>query len=157
MTYAIRGLDPAPYRHLFQADSATLEAAHARIVIATSDAGFPCRAALREAKAGDRLLLTRHVSNDPAGPFRIAHAIYVGEGAQPAPVMRDRVPEMLDRRTIGLRAFDAEGVLCEGELALPGEADAAIQRLFADRRIAYIHAHNAILGCFLAAVERADD
>lgn len=40
-------------------------------------------------------------------------------------------------------------------LAQPGEADMVIRRLFEGPRRAYIHAHNAVRGCFAAVVERA--
>ena len=45
-------------------------------------------------------------------------------------------------------------MLKEARLAPPDTADAAIRDLFADARIAYIHAHNAAHGCFAARVER---
>ena len=90
---------------------------------------------------GERVLLVHHVSNDVARPFRMAHAIYVRERAEPPPVYRDALPAMLDRRTIGLRAFDGEGMMRKAVLAQPGEGDGAIRGLFADPGIAYIHAH----------------
>jgi hypothetical protein len=53
-----------------------------------------------------------------------------------------------------LRGFDAAGMLREGRLAAPGEADAVIRGLFAGEEIAYIHAHNAAHGCFAARIDR---
>jgi hypothetical protein len=46
-------------------------------------------------------------------------------------------------------------MMTDAMLAQPGEADAAIRQLFANLEIAYIHAHNAVRGCFAAKVERA--
>lgn len=155
MTYAIRGLDPAPFAPLFAAGPEELEKALAMHVTATSDTGFPCRVSLTDAKAGEDLILVHHVSNDVAKPFRMAHAIYIRADAKAAEPVRDAVPEMLDKRTIGLRAFDAEGTMRKAMLAQPGEADGAIRDLFADATTSYIHAHNAAYGCFLAAVERS--
>lgn len=155
MTYVIRGLDPAPFLPLFSATEAELVAARARRVTATSDTGFPCRVSLIDARQGELLVLVHHVSNDVAGPFRMAHAVFVREGALRATRVRGEVPTMIDRRTIGLRGFTTDGMLAAAMLAQPGAADDAIRGLFADGEIAYIHAHNAAYGCFLASVERA--
>lgn len=157
MAYAIRGLGPADFAPLFTASDEQLAECRARIITATSATGFPCRVSLEDAEEGESLLLVHHVSNDVATPFRMAHAIYVRKGATPAEVIRDALPPMLDGRTIGLRAFDADGMMRSAVLARPGEGDGAIRDLFADTGVAYIHAHNAAYGCFLAAVERADD
>ena len=154
MTYTITGLDPAPFAPLFDADEARLAARGARRLRATDSTGFPCRVSLEDAAEGEPLLLVNHVSNDVAGPFRTAHAIYVREGAKRAPPIHDRLPPMLDRRVIGLRAFAADGMLRRAVLAGQGEADGAIRALLSDEAIAYIHAHNAAYGCFLAGVER---
>jgi hypothetical protein len=39
-------------------------------------------------------------------------------------------------------------------LALPGEADAKIREMLANKGIAYIDVHNAAHGCFAARVQR---
>ena len=123
-------------------------------VRATSDDAFPCRVSLQDANTGDDLILTHHVSNDVATPFRMAHAIYVRRGAERALPIHDRLPDMLDRRTIGLRAFDRDGIMIAARLALPGEGDQDVRSLLDDQAVAYIHAHNAAYGCFLAVIER---
>lgn len=153
MTYTIAGLDPAQFQPLFALDEEQLAARGARRVRAAGP-GYPCRVSLADAEAGDSLILLNHVSHDVAGPFRTAYAIYVREDAEPAPIYRDAVPALLERRTLGLRAFDAEGMLRAAGLAMPGEADARIRELFEQVEIATIHAHNAAHGCFLARVER---
>ncbi|MEO6387526.1 MAG: DUF1203 domain-containing protein [Croceibacterium sp.] len=154
MTYSITGLDPAKFTPLFSASDAELEQALASRVTATSDSGFPCRVSLVDASAGEELILVHHVSNDVAKPFRMAHAIYVRAQASAAPVYRDAVPPTLAGRTLGLRAFSADGMMRKAALAQPGAADAGIRQLLDDPAIAYVHAHNAAYGCFLAAVER---
>lgn len=157
MTYSIQGLDPRPFAPLFGLSDEEREQEMAELVTASSDRGFPCRVSLCDANIGDRLVLVHHVSNDVSRPFRMAHAIYVRESATRAKPSVDQIPPMLDTRTIGLRAFDAEGMLRSAALAAPGQGDAAIRELFAADSIAYIHAHNAAYGCFLAAVERHHD
>lgn len=153
MTYRIEGLAPEPFEPLFGMDETELRGRHARRVIADVPSGYPCRVSLQDAAPGEELVLVNHVSHDVPTPFRTAYAIYVRRGAEPATYI-DEAPACLDSRTLGLRGFDAEGMLHGGLLAIPGEADAKICELFERPEIAVIHAHNAALGCFLARIER---
>jgi len=153
MTYRIEGLAPEPFAALFAMGESELAERNARRVIADSPSGYPCRVSLRDAAPGEELLLVNHVSHDVPTPFRTAYAIYVRGGAKPASYV-DEAPAYLDSRTLGLRGFDAEGMLRGGLLAMPGEADATIRELLARPEVATVHAHNAVVGCFLARIER---
>ena len=68
--------------------------------------------------------------------------------------MSTRLPPVFAGRTLSLRGFDAEGMMRDARLAIPGEADAAIRELLGRPEIAVIHAHNAVRGCFSARIER---
>lgn len=157
MTYRIAGLDPADFLPLFALDDVTLAARGATRVVATADRGFPCRASLDDARKGETLILTHHVSHDVATPYRSAYAIYVREDAESAAVYVDALPPVFDGRSIALRGFDAEGMLRKAQLVLDGDGDAKIRDLFDDEEAAYIHAHNAAPGCFAARIERDGD
>lgn len=152
MAYRIEGLAPEPFAPLFGMSEAELARRNARRAVADGP-GYPCRVSLEEAEPGEALVLVNHVSHDAPTPFRAAHAIYVREGAVRG-VYEDEVPAIFATRTLGLRGFDAEGMLRGALLALPGEADAKIGALFERPEVAEIHAHNAALGCFLARIER---
>lgn len=154
MTYRITGLSPEPFAPLFALDDAELAQRNARRVTAAADQGFPCRVSLTDAKMGEQLILLHHTSHDVATPYRSAYAIYVRETAgEPADYI-DTPPPVFEGRPLGLRGFGEDGLLKDARLALPGQADTAIRDLFADARIAYIHAHNAAHGCFAARVDR---
>lgn len=154
MTYAITGLDPAPFRALHGLADAALAERHMVRRTADSPNGYPCRVTLEDAAPGERLILLNHVSHDAATPFRTAYAIYVREGVEAAPTYTDCLPPMVDRRTVGLRGFDGDGMLAGALLALPGEADAKLRVLFDRPDLAAVHIHNAAYGCFLAAARR---
>ena len=153
MTYRMQGLSPAEFKPLFALDEEAL-AARGALSVEAGERGYPCRISLEEARAGERLLLINHVSHPVAGPFRTAYAIYVREAAEEAGIFVDEPAPVLKTRTLGLRGFDAQGMLRGALLAQPGEADARIRELFERPEIATIHAHNAAHGCFLARVER---
>lgn len=155
MTYRITGLSPTMFETLIGRDDEVLAAQSAVRVTATSKPGFPCRISLEDAELGESLILLNHVSHDVATPYRSSYAIYVRETAQAAGDYVDAVPPVFEHRPLGLRGFDADGMLKTGVLALPGQADAKIREVFANPDIAHIHAHNAAHGCFAAKVDRA--
>ena len=155
MTYRISGLAPETFAHLVELDDNTLAAKGAVRVTADTKPGFPCRITLEDAEPGETLILLNYVSHNVATPYRSSYAIYVREDATAAAHYEDNVPPVFEGRPLGLRAFDADGMLKNAALALPGQADVKIRELFADDQIAYIHAHNAAHGCFAAKVERS--
>lgn len=152
MTYRIQGLDPAPYKPLFGLSDDDL--AQRGIVRMTVDANprFPCRISLTDREIGETVLLINHVSHDVANPYRASHAIFVAD-AEPAEFV-DEVPPVFETRVLSLRAFDKAGMMEDAVLTEPGEADAAIRKLFDNPRVETIHAHNAVRGCFSANIER---
>jgi hypothetical protein len=154
MTYLIQGLDPAPFRPLFDLDDVALAGRLARRVTATGKPGFPCRVSLEDAEPGETILLTHHVSHEAETPFRSAYAIYVRESALAPASYVDEIPPALASRRLALRAFDSEAMLRDAILTEPGEADAGIRVLLARPEIAAIHAHNAAAGCFAAKIVR---
>ncbi len=154
MTYAIHGLDPAQFAPLFAMSNAELAAIRATRVKAAASHGFPCRVSLEDAREGDDLILLHHTSHAVDTPYRSAYAIFVRAAAEQAASYVDSVPPVFQGRPLGLRGFDAGGVLRDARLALPGEAEAKIIELLANPAIAYIDAHNAAHGCFAARVER---
>lgn len=155
MSYKITGLQRDQFEDYFGMDDSDLAKHGVVRVTAAADKGWPCRISLEDAKAGEQLILLNHVSHDVATPYRSAYAIYLRENAGLAAEYVDDTPPVFDGRPMAFRAFDANGMLRDAALALPGQADAKIRGLFDNADIAYIHAHNAAHGCFSAKVERA--
>jgi hypothetical protein len=153
MTYRISGLDPAPYKPLFGLSDEELAAQGIFRVTVTEKPGFPCRITLLDRDIGDRVLLLNYVSHDVANPYRASHAIFVADGDQASFI--DEAPPVFSNRALSLRGFDGNGMMADAVLARPGEADAAIRKLFENAAIESIHAHNATRGCFSAKIERS--
>ena len=152
-SYRVRGLDPAPFKPLF--DLSDEELAERGVVRMTVDSPtFPCRVSLTDRAIGEKVLLLNHISHDVANPYRSSHAIFVTEGEEQAGDYVDEVPPVFEKRILSLRGFDAAGMMAEAILTQPGEADAGIRKLFANPQIETIHAHNATRGCFSAKIER---
>ncbi|MFY8074673.1 MAG: DUF1203 domain-containing protein [Sphingorhabdus lacus] len=155
MSYRITGLDSEPFAELFDMNDTALAERGAVRVTAAADKGWPCRISLEDAKAGEELILLNHLSHDVATPYRSSYAIYVRRAASMAAEFVDETPPVFEGRPMAFRAFDADGMLRNASLALPGQADDKIRELFESESIAYIHAHNAAHGCFSARIERA--
>ena len=153
MTYRIKGLEPAPFAHLFRLDDSEL-AAQGMTRMRVDNPNFPCRISLKDCDIGDEVILLNHVSHDDEGPYRATHAIFVSKSATEAADYVDTIPPALDRRILSLRAFDSDGMMVDAALAQPREADPAIRKLLANPATAHIDAHNAIRGCFAARIDR---
>jgi Protein of unknown function (DUF1203) len=154
MTYSIEGLPREQFTPFFIMSDTEL-AEHNALRVTTTGPGYPCRISLKDANPGERLILLNYTSHDVATPYRSAYAIYVRENGIKMTPMVDQIPPVFETRTLGLRAFDAAGMLTNAALVMPGEADSRIRELFADDDIAYIHAHNAAYGCFVARIDRS--
>lgn len=154
MTYAIRGLDPAPFAPLIGLDDEQLAQRGVVRMTANATPGFPCRIMLDDVAPGESVLLVNHVSHDAATPYRASHAIFVSEKPRAPASFIDDIPPALDRRVLSLRAFDTAGMMIDAALAQPGEADLVVRRLLRSEEVDHIDAHNAARGCFAARIER---
>ena len=155
MSFRISGLSPEPFRHLYGLDDEALKAHRAVRQVVDAPHGFPERIELRDAAPGETVLLVNHVHQPADTPYRSCHAVYVREGAEQARVLHDEVPDVLRRRIVAVRAFDARHMLLDADLATGDDIAALVERLFDDPRAAYLHAHYAKYGCYAARIDRA--
>jgi hypothetical protein len=154
MSFRISGLPLAPFVPLFSRSEQELAARNIVRTIADRKPGFPCRVSLRDAEPGERLLLLNYEHQPAGSPYRASHAIYVREGATEAHPGPDEVPEVIRSRLLSVRAFDAQGMMLDADVVQGSDVAAAIERMFADRRVSYLHLHNAKPGCYAARVDR---
>jgi hypothetical protein len=155
MSFRITGVRAEEFSSLMGMTDAQLAAHGARRVTADRHPGFPCRVSLIDAQPGETLLLVNYEHHSAPGPYRSRYAIYVREHAQDAQLAVNEVPEVLRRRLLSLRAFSATGELLDADVVEGAGLAAAIERLFTDPVVAYLHVHNAKPGCYAARVERA--
>jgi hypothetical protein len=155
MDFRIRGLDPAPFRHLYGATDAQLADAGARRMAVDAPHGYPDRIEIRDAQPGETVLLVNHLYLDTHGPYRGRHAIFVREGAERAFDAVNEVPEALGSRLLSLRAFDRDAMMVDADVVDGRDVRGLIDRLLADPRVAFVHAHHARRGCYACLIERA--
>jgi Protein of unknown function (DUF1203) len=155
MSFRILGLSPAPFSHLFGLDDASLALHGASRCVADRPAAFPDRVELRDAAPGESVILVNYTHQPGDTPYRASHAIFVLEGAQRPYDRIGEVPEVMRRRTLSLRAFDARHMMVDADLCDGREAETLIERFLADPTVDYIQAHYARRGCYAARIERA--
>ena len=155
MAFRITGLSPEPFRHLFGLPDEELAKRGVRRVRVDANPGYPDRIEMRDAEPGETVLLLNHVCQPADTPYRASHAIFVREGAAQAYDAVDEIPAVMRNRLLSLRAFDAEGMMCDADVVEGQAIVPLIERLFADPAVSYIHVHNARPGCYSGRIDRA--
>lgn len=153
--FQVSPLPAASFAHLFGLPDDELD--NRGIVVRRAEAGdrFPCRISLRDARPGERALLLNYEHQDAETPYRSRYAIFVVEGAEQAELGPGELPPVFRGRPIALRGFSAAGMLLEAAMGMGEDIAPAIERLLSNPEIAYLHAHNAMHGCYSARIDRA--
>ncbi len=156
MSFRITGLPAEEFAPLFALSDAELAARGAvRQIADAREPGYPCRVSLTDSRPGDELILVNYEHHAVGSPYRMRFAIYVRDGEKRFDAI-DEVPAQLRSRTLAVRAFDTKAMMVGWELIEGRDLEAAIERLFANDRAAYLHIHFAAPGCYAARVDRAD-
>lgn len=156
MAFRISGLDVDLFRPLFGLTDHELAARGIRREVADDSVpGYPCRVTLAEADPGERLLLLNFEHQSAPTPYRSAHAIYVRESARETRTALNEIPAPFLTRLLSIRAFAADGMMIDADVAEGTDAAAEIERQLADPQVAYLHIHFARRGCYAARVDRA--
>lgn len=156
MSFRILPLPLAPFQPLFALDDAALRAIGARRMVADEPHSAPCRVSLADADPGDRLILLTHRHlDDPFSPYRSEGPIFVRETAVEAAPDPGVVPDILSRRLLSARVYDADWMMADADVVEGRDLAARLDEWFADDAVARIHLHTARRGCFMAAAERA--
>lgn len=154
MSFIATGLDPAPFRHLFALDDEALLRQGARRVRVTAKPDAPCRITLADAEIGEDVILLSFEHQPAPTAYRQQGPIFVRDSAARFEG-RDVIPPALAVRPLSLRGYDAAGAMIEADLVDGAEAASLIERFFANKGVAYVHAHYARRGCFAARIDRA--
>jgi len=155
MSFIISGLPSEEFQPLFDLSDDELEERGVIRKTADNKPGYPCRVTLEDAESGERVLLVNYESHKAATPYRSSYAIYVRENAGAPAHYRNELPPVMNGRPIALRIFDKDGMLIGADMGANGDLTTKINAALENPNAAYIHAHNAMHGCFAAEVRRA--
>jgi hypothetical protein len=154
MSYRVRGLPPEIFRSCFAMSDAELGAIGA-IRLVAGEPGLPCRVSLEHAAPGDELLLLNYEHQPGETPYRSRHAIYVNRSSTRAFDAVNVVPEVIRKRLVSVRAYDASHMMVDADVVDGARAEDLFERLLSNPATSYLHVHNAKRGCYAARVERA--
>lgn len=155
MTFQIHALHQDEFAPLFDLSDEDLSRRNARRQVVREHPGTPCRVSMQDAQIGDTVLLLNYQHLPARSPYRATHAIFVREGVRQARIAPGEIPDVLARRLISLRLFDADHMMIDADVVQGRDLGSALRAGFADKGTAYIHLHNAKPGCFAAKVTRA--
>jgi len=154
MSFRIRGLEAEEFAPLFLLDDGELASLGAKRSFADEADAYPCRISLRRVEEGEELLLVNHVHQPrPTSPYRASGPIFVSRSASTADY-HGELPPMLRDRLLSLRAYDADALIVDAEVAEGEGVLAVIQRFLDSPEVVHIDAHFARRGCFAARIER---
>ncbi|KAL2783602.1 hypothetical protein BJX66DRAFT_344810 [Aspergillus keveii] len=120
----------------------------------TEDSSAPCRRCLTDAKISETVLLTPYNPFHGSSPYTSAGPIFVHYPDCTPYICDGRVPEQQNRRTISIRAFDADHMMVDGVVVPGAELQEKLEDVFGDERVDYVHLHYAGAGCFALRVDR---
>lgn len=156
MTFRIHALPIEPFQPLFDLDDEALLAMGARRMTADAPNSAPCRVSLADAEPGERLILLNHRHlDDPASPYRSEGPIFVREAAGVATPAPGEVPDMLGRRLLSARVYDADWMMTDADVVEGADLAGRLDAWFADPAVTVVHLHTARRGCFMASATRA--
>ncbi|WP_396594011.1 DUF1203 domain-containing protein [Brevundimonas sp. R86498] len=157
MTWTIEALPLAPFAPTFALSEAELAAIGARRWVADAPGRAPCRVSLRDAEAGERLVLVNHAHlTDPTSPYRATGPIFVREAAEDYAPVPGQVPETLARRPLSLRLYDRRNMMVDGRVIDGTDLATRLTEAFEIEAVDQVHIHFAPRGCYLARARRQD-
>ncbi|MFI7071556.1 DUF1203 domain-containing protein [Micromonospora sediminicola] len=116
--------------------------------------GEPLRCCLRDAEAGEPLLLFGYAPPLPPGPYRELGPVFAHDAACAGPAEVTAYPVGWRGRPQVLRAYDRRGRIVGGRRHDGDAPEAVVAELFADPAVDVLHSRNVVYGCWMFAVVR---
>ncbi|MET8908023.1 DUF1203 domain-containing protein [Micromonospora sp. NPDC004551] len=119
-----------------------------------AEGGEPLRCCLRDATAGEPLLLFGYAPPLPPGPYREVGPIFAHAVDCPGPADVTAYPADWRGRPQVLRAYDRRGRIVGGRRHDGEDPEAVVAELLADPAVDRLHSRNVVYGCWMFAVVR---
>jgi len=152
--FQLSGLSPVAFEPLFALSDEELRNLGAVRQVATGDFGFPCRIGLLDAQAGEELLLLPYEHQAAATPYRASGPVFVRRGARQCTLPPGVVPPYVAKRLISWRAYDDTDLMIDAAVCEGTRIGTALEQVFANPAVAYVHLHNAKRGCYSCLASR---
>jgi Protein of unknown function (DUF1203) len=149
MTYEIRAL-PAAILDTVRATG--LDASGNLVERVTASGGEPLRCCLRDATAGEQLMLFGYEPPLPPSPYREVGAVFAHAERCAGPAAGAYPDGWRDRSQV-LRAYDERGWIHPATRVHDGsDPEAAIAKVLAAPGVVQVHSRNVAYGCYMFTV-----
>ena len=121
------------------------------------DPRLPCRHCLEEVRLHHKVLLLSYQPLQVKTPYAGRGPIFICADECQAFHEAERVPEIVSSRHVNLRAYDVSGrmLYAHSRLTAGEVAGPEIASMLEDTKVAEVHAHTALHGCFLCKFVRS--
>jgi hypothetical protein len=144
-----------PEEALAEVRSSGLDASGNRVEHVQAEGGEPLRCCLRNARAGEALLLFGYEPPIGNSPYREIGAVFAHAERCEGPASDDAYPTAWRNKPQVLRAYDRRGWIRDAVVHEGTDAEEHIARLLADPEAVQLHSRNVAYGCFMFRVTRA--
>src|SRR5437899_13086884 len=128
-------------------------AADHTVVISDSPAAYPCRHCLHFAKPGERVILFPYTSIPAGHPYSEIGPIFVhAEPCKRYSATCEYPADLRNGRV--LRAYDVNYNMIDAEVVNGREPEEVIEKLFQNRKTAFVDARSVSRGCFTFRIQR---
>jgi hypothetical protein len=157
MSFRISGLSVSQFEPLFRlSDEDLAQRGMRRCRAPMAGARMPCRVSLEFTPEGESAILLAYTHQPEHSPFHASGPIFVRERARDTFDQVDTFPAAIGESSLlSLRAYDQQHMIVDAAVGPGAGARALIERLLARHDVAYLHAHFAPRGCYLARIDRA--
>jgi Protein of unknown function (DUF1203) len=131
-----------------------LDAAGHAVECLTAAGGEPLRCCLRDARAGENLILFGYTPPLPASPYQEVGPVFAHAAACAGPTHDGGYPAAWQSRPQVLRAYDRRGWIHDARVHDGADPEKVIEELFADPAVVQLHSRNIAYGCFMFQVTR---
>ena len=153
--FQIKSLEASEFSNLFELDQSGLQKIGAIKMTVDKKPGFPCRVSLEDAEIGEEVMLLPYQHHKTQAPYQSTGPVFVRKNAETARLSINEIPKMLQHRLLSLRAYDRNGMMKESSVAEGHALKDALEKIFTNPDISYIHIHNAKAGCYNCEVVKA--
>ncbi len=120
-----------------------------------ADGGEPLRCCLRDATAGEDLLLIGYRPSPLGGPYAETGPVFVHADRCAGYREPAAYPAGFRHRTLVFRSYGPDGRIVDGEVVTGPDTEPAIERLLGRPEVARIDIRSIPYGCYLFRIESA--
>ena len=152
--FKLVALDNSQFTDYFNLDESELAKQGIRKMVVDEFPGFPCRVSLADAEIGEEVILLNFEHHSVNSPYKSDGPVFIRKTAQTATPEINEVPKMFNHRLLSIRGFDRNATMIFADVTQGDNLKEKLNDILDNKKIDYLHIHNAKPGCYNCKVER---